>query len=397
MRTTTVLSVTQLNTYVKSMLDGNLILQNVFIAGEISNFTNHYRTGHFYMTLKDENAAVRAVMFRSANQRLRFVPENGMSVIVRGRVSLFERDGQFQLYIEDMQPDGVGALNMAFEQLKNRLAQEGLFSEEYKKPIPSRCYRIGVVTSETGAVIQDIRNVVSRRFPLAQIILAPVEVQGANAAPQIVGAIDYFNSGDIADVLIVGRGGGSMEDLWAFNEEIVARAVFRSRVPVISAVGHETDFTICDFVADLRAPTPSAAAELAVPDVREDRALIETVAERCGAAVLEKIQAENLRLNIIKEKLKLRSPAAVIDSRLQTVDILLTRCALSAERKISVCSESLAAASARLDALSPLKVMARGYSVAKKDGKIISSVNDMNSGDRFVLRLSDGEKECEVL
>ncbi len=397
MRNTTVLTVSQLNTYVKSIIDGDMLLHNVFVVGEISNFTNHYRTGHYYMTLKDENAAIKAVMFRTANQRLRFMPESGMSVIVRGRISVFERDGVYQLYIEDMQPDGLGALNLAFEQLKNRLAAEGLFDEQYKKPIPRRCYRIGVVTSATGAVIQDIRNVVSRRFPLAEIILCPVEVQGANAAPQIAQAIDRFNAADNADVLIVGRGGGSLEDLWAFNEELVARAVFRSRIPVISAVGHETDFTICDFVADLRAPTPSAAAELAVPDMREDKAFIDTVPYQCEAYLLDRIEKEKARLEIIRERLKYRSPAAIIDERLSTVDALLASAAVSVERRISAEESRIASLAGRLDALSPLKVLSRGYSIAETEKGIIRSASELGTGDKFILKLSDGEKECEVL
>lgn len=374
-----------------------MILRSVYVVGEISNFTNHYRTGHYYMTIKDENAAIKAVMFRTANQRLRFMPESGMKVICRGRVSVFERDGQYQLYIEDMQPDGLGALNLAFEQLKNRLAEEGLFDEAYKKPIPPRAYRIGVVTSATGAVIQDIKNVTSRRFPLAEIILCPVEVQGVNAAPQIAAAIRKFNSGDFADVLIVGRGGGSLEDLWAFNEEIVARAVFESRIPVISAVGHETDFTICDFVADLRAPTPSAAAELAVSDIRDDKAFIDTVVYQCESYLLDRIENEKIKLSLIKEKLKMRSPSAIIDDRMATVDSLLARAAVSVDRQFSREAARFAAAAGKLDALSPLKVLARGYSIAKTDDRIIKSVSELNTGDRITLRLSDGEKECEVL
>ena len=397
MRNSTVLPVTQLNPYIKSIIDGDMLLRNIFVVGEISNFTNHYRTGHYYMTLKDESSAIKAVMFRSANQRLRFMPESGMSVICRGRISVFERDGQYQLYIEDMQPDGLGALNLAYEQLKGRLAEEGLFDEAYKKPIPKRCSRIGVVTSATGAVIQDIKNVVSRRYPLAEIILCPVEVQGVNAAPQIVRAIERFNESDSADVLIVGRGGGSLEDLWAFNEEIVARAVFKSRIPVISAVGHETDFTICDFVADLRAPTPSAAAELAVPDIREDKAFIDTVPYQCEAYILDRIENEKIKLNLLKERLKYRSPAAIIDDRLAAVDALLSAAAVSVERQLSAEGTRLAAIAGKLDALSPLKVMSRGYSIAKKEDRILRSASELNTGDRFTLKLSDGEKECEVL
>lgn len=393
----TVLSVTQLNTYIKSIIDGDSLLRGLYVVGEISNFTNHYRTGHFYLTLKDENCAVKAVMFASANRRLKFMPENGMKVIVRGRVSVFERDGQYQLYIDDMQPDGLGALNLAFEQLKNRLAQEGLFDERFKKPIPYRCMRIGVVTSATGAVIQDIRNVISRRYPLAEIILAPVQVQGASAAPQIVDAIERFNSGDYADVLIVGRGGGSLEDLWAFNEEIVARAVFKSRIPIISAVGHETDFTICDFVADLRAPTPSAAAELAVPDIREDIAFVQTVVYECEATLLQRVNDEKERLEMIKERLRYRSPSMLIDQKIQTVDTLMTSALLSVQRKLDSETARLSSTAARLDALSPLKVMARGYSIVTKDEKVVASSKALKKGDRITVGFSDGERKCEVL
>lgn len=393
----TVLSVTQLNTYLKSIIDGDSLLRSLYVVGEISNFTNHYRTGHFYLTLKDENCAVKAVMFASANRRLKFMPENGMKVIVRGRVSVFERDGQYQLYIDDMQPDGLGALNLAFEQLKNRLAQEGLFDERFKKPIPYRCMRIGVVTSATGAVIQDIRNVISRRYPLAEIILAPVQVQGASAAPQIVDAIERFNSGDYADVLIVGRGGGSLEDLWAFNEEIVARAVFKSRIPIISAVGHETDFTICDFVADLRAPTPSAAAELAVPDIREDIAFVQTVVYECEATLLQRVNDEKERLEMIKERLRYRSPSMLIDQKIQTVDTLMTSALLSVQRKLDSETARLSSTAVRLDALSPLKVMARGYSIVTKDEKVVASSKALKKGDRITVGFSDGERKCEVL
>ena len=394
---TTVFSVSQLNTYVKSIIDSDLLLRNVFVTGEISNFTNHYRTGHYYLTLKDENAAVKAVMFRASNMRLRFIPENGMRVIVRGRVSLFERDGQYQLYIDDMQPDGIGALNLAFEQLKQRLSAEGLFNDEYKKPIPARCGRIGVVTSATGAVIQDIKNVVSRRYPLAHIILAPVEVQGPNAAPQIVKAIRDFNAENNVDVLIVGRGGGSVEDLWAFNEEIVARAVFNSKIPVISAVGHETDFTICDFVADLRAPTPSAAAELAVPDIRDDKRFLDSVINVISDNLIKRIDDQLVRLNYFSERLKFRSPVCIIDEMFNTVVSLYSGISDIISNRLYDEEKILAASCAKLDALSPLKVMSRGYSIAVKDNVIIKNADELNKGDKITVRFSEGEKECEVL
>lgn len=393
----TVLSVTQLNTYVKSILESDLLLRNIFVVGEISNFTNHYRTGHYYMTLKDENSCIKAVMFKSANQRIRFMPENGMSVIVRGRVSLYDRDGQYQLYVEDMQPDGIGALNLAFEQLKNKLAAEGLFDECFKKPISPRNKKIGVITSATGAVIQDIKNVVSRRYPMSEIILAPVEVQGPNAAPQIASAIEDFNAGNYADVLIVGRGGGSLEDLWAFNEEIVARAVFKSRIPVISAVGHETDFTICDFVADLRAPTPSAAAELAVPDMRDDIAFISGAVSLIESTLNKHLDNELGKLCLLKDKLNLLSPSNLIDERINTVSLLYNDAFNKINDKLNSEGNRFSVACAKIDSLNPIKVLSRGYSIAVKDNKIINSAKDIFCGDRITVKFSDGEKECEVL
>ena len=269
MQNTLVLSVSQLNRYIKMNFDADENLANIFISGEISNFTNHYRTGHLYFTLKDDSSAVRAVMFNSSAKRLKFMPEDGMKVIARGRVSVYEASGQYQLYVDDMQPDGVGALNLAYEQLKEKLQKEGLFSELHKKPLPPYPEKVGVITSPTGAAVRDIINVLGRRFSYAEIVFCPVLVQGDGAHLQLTDAVNLFNSERAADVIIIGRGGGSIEDLWEFNDEGLARAVYNSEIPVISAVGHETDFTICDFVADMRAPTPSAAAELAVPDANE--------------------------------------------------------------------------------------------------------------------------------
>ena len=309
-----VLSVSQLNRYIKSIIEQDMNLQTVFVEGEISNFTNHYKTGHYYMTIKDDSSSIKAVMFRTANMRLKFMPENSMKVIIRGRVSVFERDGQYQLYIDDMQPDGTGALSLAFEQLKERLAKEGLFDSEKKKSIPAYPMRVGVVTSPTGAAIRDIINVISRRFPLAELVLCPVAVQGDYAAPQIKAAIELFNVEKAADVLIVGRGGGSVEELWAFNEEIVARAVAASEIPVISAVGHETDFTICDFAADLRAPTPSAAAELAVPDTLQQKEMLLSAFRRMDSAVSDKIASQRAKLEFEKSALERMSPKNYTDN-----------------------------------------------------------------------------------
>ena len=392
-----VLTVSQLNRYVKSIIEQDFNLQTVFVQGEISNFTNHYKTGHFYMTIKDEFSSIKAVMFKTANMRLKFMPENSMSVIIRGRVSVFERDGQYQLYIDDMQPDGTGALSLAFEQLKNRLAAEGLFDAERKKPIPVYPRKVGVVTSPTGAAIRDIINVISRRFSLAELILCPVSVQGENAAPQIKAAIELFNKKKAADVLIVGRGGGSVEELWAFNEEIVARAVAASEIPVISAVGHETDFTICDFVADLRAPTPSAAAELAVPDKLQQIGMLNAYQKRIKSALDDRFSYEKSKLELYKSSLKRLDPKNYIDS-------LRVRCDKASMQMDAVVRSSFAAKSsefaslcAKLDAMSPLKILSRGYSIASKDGEIITDTDGIVCGDRINVKLSGGSLDCEVI
>lgn len=391
-----VLSVSQLNRYVKSIIEQDRNLQTVFVQGEISNFTNHYKTGHYYMTVKDEFSSIKAVMFRTANMRLKFMPENSMSVIIRGRVAVFERDGQYQLYIDDMQPDGTGALSLAFEQLKEKLAKEGLFDGERKKPIPAYPMRVGVVTSPTGAAIRDIINVISRRFPLAELILCPVAVQGDYAAPQIKAAIELFNAQNAADVLIVGRGGGSVEELWAFNEEIVARAVAASDIPVISAVGHETDFTICDFAADLRAPTPSAAAELAVPDAYQQKEMLAEAYRRIYSAAADKIGRERARLELNKSKILRLSPQNYIDSLRVRCDRASMEMDTCMSRKMAASSQKLSSLCAKLDAMSPLKILARGYSVASKQGKIITDIGTVEKGDTINVRVSGGDIECEV-
>ncbi len=392
-----VLTVSQLNRYVKSIIEQDFNLQTVFVQGEISNFTNHYKTGHFYMTIKDEFSSIKAVMFKTANMRLKFMPENSMCVIVKGRVSVFERDGQYQLYIDDMQPDGTGALSMAFEQLKKKLAAQGLFDESRKKPIPAFPQRIGVVTSPTGAAIRDIINVISRRFPLAELILCPVAVQGDYAASQIKAAVELFNKEKAADVLIVGRGGGSVEELWAFNEEMVARAVAASEIPVISAVGHETDFTICDFAADLRAPTPSAAAELAVPDSYQQKEMLASAVYRMKTALEDRFGFEYSRLELHKSALKHLNPKNYIDALRVRCDKASMAMDSAAGRGFAEKSTELASLCAKLDAMSPLKILARGYSVATVDGRIITDSACVKAGDIINVKLSSGSLDCEVL
>lgn len=393
-----VITVSQLNFYIKSLFDSDENLSYIFLSGEISNFTNHYRTGHLYMTLKDEKASVKAVMFRSSAVRLKFVPENGMKVIVRGRVSVFERDGQYQVYIDDIQPDGAGALTIAFEQLKAKLQKQGLFDLEIKKPIPKFPQKIGVITSPTGAAIQDIRNIIFRRCPSTEIILYPVLVQGDGAATQIAEAIDYFNETNSADVLIVGRGGGSAEDLWAFNEEIVAYAIYRSRIPVISAVGHETDFTISDFVADLRAPTPSAAAELAVPDKAELLDRLDYLSHHCVQAMSDILSRRRTELEYVTSSPYLKNPLMLIRQKQMYFDSVTAK--IHNAVKFSVAEEKMkfAKTAATLDSLSPFKVLARGYSmVTDKDGKIIASSENLKKDDIVIIKFSKGNAECVVL
>lgn len=388
--TPTVYSVNELNNYVKRVLDNDEQLKHIFVNGEISNYKAHY-SGHLYMTIKDENASIKAVMFAGNASRLRFLPENGMKVLIFGTVSLFPRDGSYQLYINDMQPDGVGALSVAFEQLKKKLAAEGLFSEEYKKPVPKFPNKIGIITSETGAAVQDIFNVLSRRFPSATVILRPTQVQGDGSAQDIARAIYEFNELNAADVLIVGRGGGSIEDLWAFNEEVVARAVFASHIPIISAVGHETDYTICDFVADLRAPTPSAAAELAVPDKNELKAELISYNQRILGAVKGYITTERNKLTAIEKSGALRDPLTRLNENRRELVYFSEKLLNLTEAKIKNDKMKYSALAGKLDALSPLRVISRGYALAEQDGKVLTSVKNTNVGNEIVLHLSDGK------
>ncbi len=396
MITPSALTVTQVNTYIKSLIDEDINLKAVIISGEISNFKNHYRTGHFYMTLKDNKSSIKAVMFSTANRRLRFMPEDGMQVIAVGRISVFERDGQYQLYIEDMMPDGFGNLNLAFEKLKQKLSEEGLFDSVHKKPIPECPMRVGVITSPTGAAIEDILNVLGRRFPLAEVVFKGVEVQGVNAAPSIVNAIKTFDELKAADVLIVGRGGGSIEDLWAFNEESVARAIYNCSIPVISAVGHETDYTIADFVADLRAPTPSAAAELAVPDMREQLAYVRSVRLFLNDFMQNKIVNERNRIASLINSKSFVKPADMIKSHRQYLDNLILSCESSAELNIKKHRLEFSSLVGKLDAMSPLKVLSRGYTMVTKEEKVLTSAQCVQTGDELDLYFADGNVRCEV-
>lgn len=391
------LTVSELNAYIKRLLDTDLLLSGLWIKGEISNFKNH-TSGHMYMTLKDSGGAVRAVMFRSAAQRLKFMPEDGMKVLVFGRVSVFESAGQYQVYIEAMQPDGVGALYVAFEQLKEKLEKEGLFDERIKKPIPSFPEKIAVVTSPTGAAIRDILNVLGRRYPLAHVVVCPVLVQGEGAAAQIAHAIAYVNETHLADVIIAGRGGGSIEDLWAFNEEIVARAIYDSIIPIISAVGHETDFTIADFVADLRAPTPSAAAELAVPSAAELSSYLGGAAERLKSAALNTIEYKRKRLEFTAGKISVDGVINAYNQKRLLIDANLKRMQLAAEKKLSSSRESFAKNAAALHSMSPLQVLSRGYSVTENaDGKAVKTVSDVQAGEEIKTLVTDGIVISEVV
>ena len=391
-----VITVSQLNRYVKSVLEGDRNLMAVYISGEISNFTNHYKSGHLYMSLKDEGALVKAVMFRGNASKLAFTPENGMKVIVRARVSLYEKDGVFQIYIEEMQPDGVGALQVAYEQLKAKLEKEGLFDPARKRPIPRYPGRVGVITSPTGAAVRDILNVLGRRFPLAQIVFVPVLVQGEGAPPQLVKAVETFNERPAADVLIIGRGGGSIEELWAFNDERVARAVAASAIPVISAVGHETDFTICDFAADLRAPTPSAAAELAVPDTRNLLGRLAQLQAISRQAVAHRLQTEQKRLTALRERRCLSTPLFYVEGQSMRLDYATRAFANAAQMQMTKADRRLVSLSGKLDALSPLKVLSRGYAIPQHDGEVIKSVTTVAPGDALELRMSDGTLHCTV-
>jgi exodeoxyribonuclease VII large subunit len=390
------LTVSQLTRYIKRVFSFDNVLSNVCVTGEISNFKLH-SSGHMYFTLKDEQSVIRCVMFKTQAQRLRFIPEDGLKVIVRGYVSIYEAGGLYQLYPESMEPDGLGNLYLAFEQLKQKLEKEGLFKSEFKKKLPFLPRRIAVVTSPTGAVIRDIMNVLFRRYPNVILKLYPVKVQGEYAARQISDALRAINLHKSADVIIIARGGGSLEELWPFNEEIVARSIYESDVPVVSAVGHETDFSIADFAADLRAPTPSAAAELVVP---EKEALLKALFDirlRLKRALAGRIQNERQYLTRLMKSPALRHPIDRVNQRKMDIEAIKKNLEKSIARKLEIEKSRLCTIYGKLDALSPLKVLSRGYGIARNEfGKIIKSVSQVRLGDCIELIISDGTIRCEA-
>lgn len=391
-----VLTVTQVNTYIKALLDESVPLRNIYISGEISNFTHYYRTGHLYFTLKDESSQLKAVMFSSNASRLRFQAENGMKVICRGRISVYSKSGEYQLYVDDMQPDGVGALSLAFEQLKKKLSQEGLFDEVHKKPIPPFPSKIGVATSNIGAAVEDIKNITARRYPLAEIIICPTVVQGENAPADIVRSIKMLDGYDGIDVIILGRGGGSAEDLWAFNSEEVARAVFACETPIVSAVGHETDFTICDFVSDLRAPTPSAAAELVCPDINKLYSDLSVKKNALDFYIANRIETLEQDLCDITQNGTFADAESFFAAYQDNLKVLSERLNDAFSFTIDDKENKFLNASARLEALSPLSVLMRGYCVASKNGKAVKSKKDIKKDDELTLRFADGRVDISV-
>ena len=387
------LTVSELNARIKGLIESDPALGSVCVRGELSNY-KIYPSGHHYFTLKDAESSLRCVMFRSAASKLRFRPESGMGVTVCGRVSVYPRDGAYQLYCEELIPEGAGDLQLAYEQLKERLRGEGLFDPAHKKPIPRYPERIAVITSSAGAAVHDIIRVLRKRWPVAKVLLLPVRVQGVEAPPEIVGAIRYANRHRLADLIITGRGGGSIEDLWAFNDERVARAIYESELPVISAVGHEPDVTIADFVADLRAATPSNAAELAVPDMSELREALSAARARLDQAVNRRLSERRKGLEELASRRVMQSPTGFIDQRRLELDSIRLRLDAAATARLGRERQEFSRLAAKLDALSPLKVLSRGYSIVYKDGEVQHSVEGIRSGDKLSLRLSDGRIEC---
>ncbi len=384
------ITVTELNKYIKDKFEKDEYLTELLIKGEISNFKNHY-TGHMYFTLKDEKSLIKCVMFKTYAQKLNFMPKDGMKVIVLGGVSVFERDGVYQIYVKAMQEDGLGDLYTKYQQLKEKLEKQGLFDAEHKKKIPMMPKIIGVLSSQTGSVIRDIINVSTRRNPNVYIRLLPVPVQGEGAAEKIAYGIDYMNKNKLADVLILARGGGSLEDLWPFNEEIVANSIYNSEIPIISAVGHETDFTIADFVADLRAPTPSAAAELAVPDIYEINKKLNSYIDRLRMSLIKKVQFMRLRYEKCMSSSVFKEPTRRINDNYIKIDMYIKQLESAIKQKYKNEKTKYVELVSKLDALSPLKTLSRGYSLVEKDNKIVKSVKQLNAGDEIEIRFTDGK------
>ena len=395
--TANVLTVSQVNSYVKQMLDGDKNIRNIFISGEISNFRGNYSSGHWYFSLKDQKSSISAVMFAGNACRVRFTPEDGMEVIVTGRISLYEVTGQYQLYVDSMQPNGKGAVALAYEQLRNKLEAKGLFDVKHKRPLPRLPRRIGVITSPSGAVIQDIKNVVERRCPLTEIYLYPSAVQGDGAAEQLTRGIQYFNKKKNVDVIIIGRGGGSMEDLFCFNNEMLIWAIYDSSIPIISAVGHETDFTLCDFASDQRAPTPSAAAELAVPDKADLVKDIDLLFRRMSSRVSYSLSTSYQDIDRLKDSVASLHPERFFEKEMLTVQLLSTRIDAAAENKLIYEQEQLNAVAGNINALSPIRLLQKGYTVTTKRGKCVSSVAKVKSGDKLDVRFADGTAQCSVI
>ena len=392
----TTLTVTQLNNRIKGLIDMDPALADVCVRGELSNY-KIYPSGHHYFTLKDSESSIRCVMFKSSASKLRFRPESGMGVTAFGRVSVYPRDGAYQLYCSGLMPEGTGDLQVAFEQLKKKLDEEGLFDRTHKKPLPRYPERIAIITSSAGAAVHDIIRILGHRWPLTKVLLLPVRVQGTEAPPEIVGAIRYANEFKVADVIITGRGGGSIEDLWAFNDERVARAIYASEIPVISAVGHEPDVTISDYVADVRASTPSNAAELAVPDINEFTEGLHSYEIRSRQAMAKKLAALRTKLDSISGKRVMQDPAASIDNRRIELDRSRDRLLSAQEHILSEKKHEFVRLTAALDAMSPLKVLSRGYSITTgSGGKNIKSVNEIHAGDKLTVRLADGTAGCTV-
>ena len=397
MQKDTAFSVTQINEYIKMTLESNPVLRDVWLRGEISNFKSNYSSGHMYFSLKDEGSSIRAVMFRGYSSRLKFRPESGMRVMVHGKISTYTVSGDYQIIIDDMQPDGAGALAIAFEQLKARLASEGLFDTERKKPIPPFARNVGVITSASGAALHDIINVSGRRCPSARIVIYPAYVQGELAPRSLAGGIKFFNDKHPVDVIIIGRGGGSAEDLWCFNDENLARIIAESQIPVISAVGHETDFTICDFVSDMRAPTPSAAAEIALPDTGELRARISHLRHKADMTVSRRALMLESRLDALRKSCELHSPVRVLEEKSAKLIRLEEKLDVLVKRNLDGSDNRFRMLCARLEGVNPLAVLSHGYAmVESEDGKIISSVSELELGNKVKIGLSDGCALAEI-